>query len=156
MPMPDGASRQRLALLGIDVWLRRDREDRATLPVQGEVPPEQASAGDVRIRMASGSGDWLLVQRQPWSGEHEKLLADITAVIGAERCRFGQWAVSESAGIAPEKLPERGIRQVLAFGQPPRSIGSGIVHRAPGLDEIAADAEARRRLWRILSPLVDR
>lgn len=153
MPMPDATARHRLALLGIDVWIRRDRE---IAPAQTGAPPGSAAAGEVRIRMASGSGDWLLVQRDPWSGVHENLVADITAAIGTDRCRFGQWAVSESAGVALENLDERGIGHVLAFGQPPRAIDSSAVYSAPSLDELAAGADARRRLWRILWPLVGR
>lgn len=159
MAIPDGASRQRLAALGIDVWIRRDRvvkTARPTEPAITETVQPGAAVDRLRVRMASGSGEWLLVQRDPWSGSHEQLLADITATIGAARCRFGQWAVSESAGIGLEDLGERGVGHVLAFGQPPRPVSDAFVHLVPALDDLAADSQARRRLWKVLSPLVDR
>jgi len=150
MPITDPRSRQRLAAMGIDVWLQRRPavETVAGQAAPSELPGEQG----LRIRMASGGGDWLLVQREPWSGRHEQLLADITAVIGADRCRFGQWAISDSAGVPVEELDSRGIRHVLAFGDAPRAVTSNQVCLVPPLEDIAAGAEARRRLWQALAP----
>lgn len=152
MPTPDANSRERLAAMGIDVWLRRDRHD--DVAVADSAPVAASADNSLRIRMASGSGEWLLVQREPWSGQHEKLLADIMAVLGPDRCRFGQWAVSDSAGVPVAELQSRGIAHVIAFGQPPREAGAGPVHLAPALDEVATSARARRRLWQLLGPLV--
>jgi hypothetical protein len=150
MPIPDSTSRQRLAAMGIDVWVRRQ-----AVPVT----PEQALQSDsaptdpnLRIRVSSGDGDWVLVQREPWSGRHEQLLADITALIGAERCRYGQWAVSDSAGVPVAELDSRGIAHVLAFGEVPRPVSSPRVCLVPALDEVATSADARRRLWQVLAP----
>ena len=151
--MPDTHSRQRLAAMGIDVWLRRDRPA-AVADVHAQSAPVDADSS-LRIRMASGSGEWLLVQREPWSGQHDKLLADIVAVMGADQCRFGQWAVSDSAGVPIAELESRGIRHVIAFGVPPRESGTEPVHLAPALDELANSAKARRRLWQVLAPLVN-
>ena len=152
MPMPDTRSRQRLAAMGIEVWVRREQfAEPAVAELTSATKP--ADTG-LRIRMASGSGDWLLVQREPWAGTHEKLLADITATVGADRCRFGQWAVSDSAGVPVDELASRGIRFVLAFGVPPREVGQAAVHQAPALDDLATSAKARRRLWHLLAPLV--
>lgn len=156
MPIPDPASRQRLAVLGIDVWVRRDRVVLPADEVVSEYTASTPAGAELRVRMASGSGEWLLVQRDPWSGSHERLLADITATIGAARCRFGQWAVSESAGLALGELNERGIRHVIAFGEPPRSTGNATVHLAPTLEALASDGRARRQLWQILSELLER
>jgi len=150
MPITDPRSHQRLAAMGIDVWVQRRPAIEA---MGGQAALSELSAGQgLRIRMASGSGDWLLVQREPWSGRHEQLLADITAVIGADRCRFGQWAISDSAGVPVEELDSRGIRHVLAFGEPPRAVATSRVCLVPPLEDIAAGAEARRRLWQALAP----
>lgn len=144
-------SRDRLASLGIDVWLRRDRAPTG----RAASSPGQSGGGQVRagprIRLASGDGDWLLVQDAPWDGRHEKLLGDIQATIGSARCRFGQWAHSESAGVSLDELPARGVRHVLVFGDLPASDTSDIVHVAPDLERLAASGQARRQLWRILS-----
>lgn len=159
MAIPEGATRQRLAALGIDVWVRRDRVVKPIRPTEPAIsdPVQPGAAADrLRVRMASGSGEWLLVQPDPWSGKHEQLLADITATIGADRCRFGQWAVSESAGISLGDLGERGVGHVLAFGQPPRPVCEEFIHLVPTLNELAADGQARRRLWKVLSSLVGR
>jgi hypothetical protein len=151
MPIPDPQSRQRLATMGIDLWLRRDRP---ADPVVAEAALAGAPDRNLRIRMASGSGEWLLVQREPWSGAHEKLLADIKAVMGADHCRFGQWAVSDSAGVPVDELESCGVRHVIAFGVPPRAVDAGTVTLAPALEEIASSADAKRRLWQLLAPLV--
>ena len=151
MPMPDQRSRQRLADMGIAVWVRRDHPQAVSDENTGLAAAADSS---LRIRMASGSGDWLLVQREPWSGSHEKLLADIMATVGTGQCRFGQWAVSDSAGVPVSELETRGIRHVIAFGAPPREAGGAPVQQAPALDELARSARARRRLWQLLAPLV--
>lgn len=144
-------SRDRLASLGIDVWLRRGR-DQAERSASTTIPSDGAQgAAGTRIRLASGDGDWLLVQDAPWDGRHEQLLGDIQATIGSARCRFGQWAHSESAGVSLDQLPTRGVRHVLVFGDPPASDTSDIVHVVPDLERLAASGQARRQLWRILS-----
>ena len=150
MAVTDPHSRQRLAAMGIDVWLRREAP--AESVVRPAVPTEAAGEQGLRIRMGSGSGDWLLVQREPWSGRHEQLLADITGLIGTERCRFGQWAVSDSAGVPVSELETRSIRHVLAFGEPPRAVTVSQICLVPSLEELAASADARRRLWQALAP----
>ncbi|QOC23014.1 DNA polymerase III subunit psi [Wenzhouxiangella sp. AB-CW3] len=141
-------SRQRLAAMGIDLWIRRDRP----LPASQVATTTDGQRADLRIRMSSGSGPWLLVQSEPWSGAHEKLLADITATIGPEQVRFGQWAVSDSAGVPIHALDDRGIRHVLAFGDSPRPVDSEQIIVAPALAELAESASARRRLWQVLAP----
>ncbi|NBB94042.1 MAG: hypothetical protein GVY32_12835 [Gammaproteobacteria bacterium] len=149
------SSRQRLEALGIDVWVRRDRplssvrvdEARA----QERQGAEGAQAGGVRVRLASGEGDWLLVQDAPWDGRHDRLLGDIQAAIGSARCRFGQWAHSESAGVSLDELESRGVRHVLVFGAVPEEAGRGGVHAAPALADLASRAQARRRLWQLLA-----
>lgn len=159
--MPPAASRERLAALGIDVWVRRDRrrdasgDERPAKAVghgtgQAGVAPEMGR-GVPRVRMASGDGDWLLVQEAPWDGRHDILLGDIQATIGSARCRFGQWAHSDSAGVSLEELESRGIRHVLVFGEAPEPAAGAGVHLAPDLPRLAASAEARRRLWQLLA-----
>lgn len=154
--MRAAASRERLAALGIDLWVRRDRRiarAQATEPAADSAAdpvaqPPAPGAAVARVRMASGSGDWLLVQDAPWDGRHDVLLGDIQATIGSARCRFGQWARSDSAGVSIDELNSRGIRHVLAFGNAPLDTS---VHSAPDLSRLATSAEARRRLWRILA-----
>ncbi len=140
MPLPDPRSRARLAAMGIALWSRRP------LPVvagHGEASPP-------RIRLSSGDGDWLFVQRRPWDGQHGALLADITAVIGPARCRFGQWASGSDAGVALTELPGRGVRHVIAFGSLPIHAQSPGLIQSAGLDELGTSAEAKRALWRAL------
>ncbi len=144
--MRSAASRERLAALGIDVWVRRSRRTE-NQPVGDQASP-QAGAASARVRMASGSGDWLLVQDAPWDGRHDVLLGDIQATIGSARCRFGQWARSDSAGVPVDELNSRGVRHVLAFGTAPLETG---VHSVPDLSRLATSAQARRRLWQILA-----
>ena len=101
--------------------------------------------------MASGDGDWLLVQDAPWDGRHDTLLGDIQAAIGSARCRFGQWAHSDSAGVAVDDLASRGVRHVLVFGEAPVGVNLPGVLLAPGLAELGGGAEARKRLWQLVS-----
>jgi len=155
--IPSASSRQRLAAMGIDVWMDRERRVGEPAPEQDPVrgPAPKASAprsgGEARLRMASGDGDWLLVQDAPWDGRHDALLGDIQATIGSSRCRFGQWADSESAGTSVAELGSRGIRHVLVFGQAPVENDHETLHRAPALSTLAKSADARRELWRLLS-----
>lgn len=149
------ASRERLEALGIDVWVRRDRI-RAAAEAAAAQPSSGHSArgvdqGAVRVRLASGDGDWLLVQDAPWDGRHDRLLGDVQATIGSARCRFGQWAHSDSAGVAIDELSARGIHHTLAFGVVPDGVDGGRVLLAPALSELATSAGARRRLWRLLA-----
>ncbi len=102
------ASRQRLSIIGVDVWTRRSG-----------LPDAEALANDSnepRIRLLSGAGDWVLVQQQAWRGDHADLMADIQATLGPERCRFGQWADAGNAGVGPAEMQARGVAHVLSFG----------------------------------------
>ncbi|RFF30282.1 hypothetical protein DZC52_09405 [Wenzhouxiangella sediminis] len=156
--MRSAASRERLAALGIDVWIRRER-DRASADAAApvletpavEVTDSGAGGAVARVRMASGDGDWLLVQGSPWDGRHDVLLGDIQATIGSARCRFGQWAHSDSAGVPVDELDSRGVLHVLAFGDPPPGAMKQGVLVAPELSVLSTSAEARRRLWRKLA-----
>jgi hypothetical protein len=154
--MQSPASRERLAALGIDVWVRRER--RASAPREAAEATTAAAAAESageqaapRVRMASGDGDWLLVRDGPWDGRHDVLLGDIQAAIGSARCRFGQWAHSDSAGVALDELDSRGVRHVLVFGPAPEAAGQYGVLLGPELSALADSAEAKRRLWRLLA-----
>lgn len=125
----------RLKAIGIDVWVSRQAA------VVGE---------DARVRLASGHGPWLLVQRQPWRGQFEALLADITATLGVDQCRFGQWANSQEAGVAVSELAGRGVRHLISFGTPPKPDASGMVIEVPTMQEIHDHPEARQVLWQSL------
>lgn len=150
-------SLQRLADMGIDVWRRRDvviapeHEAHETTAAS----PAPAAVRTPRVRVASGGGDWLLVQEQPWAGHHDSLLADIQATIGPERCAFGQWADSDMAGVAVDELDRRGVRYLLVFGAAPAGAAGQGVLLAPPLDELANSAQARKKLWRVLAPALD-
>ena len=143
MPLPDPASRARLAAMGIEVWSRRN-------------PRKSAAAADgstaPRVRLSSGDGRWLLVQRRPWDGEHAQLVSDITALLGAEQCRFGQWSGDGSAGQALSELSARGVSYVLAFGRLPSGPDFPWMIQAAELHELSVSAEARRSLWHSLRP----
>ncbi|MFW5815701.1 MAG: hypothetical protein ACOCVP_02480 [Wenzhouxiangella sp.] len=144
MPLPDPASQARLAAMGIETWARRVPAERAV--------GVDAVAKEARVRLASGDGSWLLVQRRAWDGSQSTLVADITALLGADQCRFGQWSSGGSAGLAVSELAARGIVNVLAFGPLPDKVDAPDLIQAPALDEIAVSAHARRRLWMALRP----
>lgn len=148
MPLPEPASRARLAEMGIEVWLSRAHR----APTASAV--EQGQVDEPRVRMAAGGGVWLLVQRRPWDGRHAELLADLQALLGLDQCRFGQWADSREAGQGLSELPERGVRHVLCFGPPPSGASATGLIALPMLDEIAASPAARRALWQALRPLL--
>lgn len=150
----DPASRARLAAIGIDVWRARAPTPAGlTEPATADASPGVSSA---RIRLSSGSGDWLFVQKTPWRGAHESLLADMTASIGPERVRFGQWAIGSAAGESLDELASRGIQRVLSLGPIPDGIGDGRVIVVPSLDELASDGSARKALWQALAPHLER
>lgn len=156
--MLPAASRERLAALGIDVWVHRDRQVSAQ-HVSKPLSMGQGSVDDAgfipRVRMASGDGDWLLVQNAPWDGRHDTLLGDIQAAVGSARCRFGQWAHSESAGVALDDLDSRGVRHVLVFGDAPAGTPERGVHVAADLSQLALSAQAKRRLWQLLAEALE-
>lgn len=140
----DVRAAQRLAAMGIDRWERRP----------SAVPPEVVAEDidEARIRLLSGHGEWVLVQKKPWRGEHEALLSDIQALLGADRCRFGQWAEAGQAGVGPAEMQARGVARVLSFGPPIEPLDWSNLIEVPALDALASDAEARRELWRRLAP----
>lgn len=140
------ASRHRLSAMGIDLWQRR-----TGLPTADDLASD---ADSLRIRLLSGSGDWVLVQSQAWRGDHADLMADIQATIGPDRCRFGQWAEAGSAGVGPAELQARGVRHALSFGAPPELIDWPILIQGPSLDELVDRAEARRDLWHRLAGVI--
>ncbi len=140
----DPASLARLNAIGISVWERRPSA--AVHQADDEVPV-------ARIRLSSGEGDCLLVQRQPWAGHSSSIIDDIRACIGPERCRFGQWAMGSPAGEDAHELAERGIRHVLSFGPAPAGAWPGLVE-GPGLAELTSDWQARRALWHKIRPLL--
>lgn len=144
MPLPDRSSRARLAAMGIQTWARRGQAGPAALSDESVRGP--------RIRLASGDGSWLLVQRHPWDGSQATLVADITALLGADECRFGQWSSGTTAGLALSELSGRGIIHVIAFGPLPAEVDAPGLIRAPAIDELATSADARRRLWTALRP----
>lgn len=148
MPIPEPTSLKRLADMDVEVWRKRDR---GSVDLnRDDVPEERSGAGTAaRVRLASGSGDWLLVMPVSVPGRYRRLVSDITATIGPERCRFGQWADSPVAGIGLDELAGRGVRNVLAFGPVPEGADDCI--RAPALEQLAADGRARRELWRALA-----
>lgn len=144
MPLPDRSSRARLVAMGIETWARRGQVGPAALSDQ--------SARGPRIRLASGDGSWLLVQRRPWDGSQATLVADITALLGADQCRFGQWSSGTTAGLAMTELSGRGIIHVIAFGPMPAEVDAPGLIQAPAMDELAISADARRRFWIALRP----
>jgi hypothetical protein len=147
----DARSLERLDAMGIPVWhARQSRSGNDQTAIA-----EDEAAQEARIRLSSGDGDWLLVQRQPWRGDHQALLADIMATLGTGRCRFGQWTRDSASGEAGDELSERGVRHILSFGAPqPRPAWSSLLI-APELDELARDSQARKTLWRLIAPQLE-
>ncbi|NKI35047.1 hypothetical protein HFP89_07700 [Wenzhouxiangella sp. XN79A] len=148
----DAERLRRLRALGVEVWLRRDRPaPDAALPAEDE--SHRAAADVPRIRLAPGRGRWLLLGEGTERPDCRALLDDLRGLLGAEACRFGQWSDSPESGVAAEDWAERGIEWVLDFG------GPGAAHPAvlnlPRLDELTASAEARKRLWQALRPLLE-
>lgn len=134
----DPAALARLDVMGIAVWERRH--------VIPDAAAASADSATGRIRLSSGEGDCLLVQRQPWGGDTNSMLDDIRACIGPERCRFGQWALGSPAGEDPAELAERGISHVLSFGPALAGQWPGLIE-APSLIELATDWQAKRTFW---------
>lgn len=144
MPLPDPASHARMTAIGIQVWARRDQ----AVKVSGA----DRMAQEARVRLASGEGQWLLVQRRPWDGSHALLVSDITALLGVDQCRFGQWSGGGAAGVAVSELAGRGISSVLAFGPLPAGVDPAMLIHAADLVELSASARARQSLWQALRP----
>jgi len=140
------ATRRRLAVIGVDRW-----ELRAGLPSAEDLASDAES---LRIRLLSGSGDWVLVQRQAWRGDHGTLLSDIQATLGPERCRFGQWAEAESAGVGPAELQARGVKHILSFGAPPELIDWPMLVQGPSIEDLVNRPDARSALWNQLAGLI--
>lgn len=140
MAIPDRRSRERLEAIGIEVWQQRDRRAAASRAGIAKSGP--------RIRLASGSGDWLVVLEGTVPEKFQNLVADITAAIGPDRCRFGQWAHSSEAGVAAGDWTERGIEHVLVFGG--TELADERLIAAGDLEVLAEDGSARRRLWQQL------
>src|SRR5690625_6461755 len=97
--------------MGIDVWRRRgaviapENEAHETAAAQ----PAPAAVRTPRVRVASGGGDWLLVQEQAWAGHQERLLAEIQATIGPERGAYVPRADCEMAGEADDENERRDV-----------------------------------------------
>jgi len=147
MPLPDPASHARLDAIGVEIWARRRAQEDAKSKASGDEP---------RVRLSSGEGSWLLVQRRPWDGSHAGLVADITALLGVDQCRFGQWSSGGAAGLAISELAARGVSRVIAFGPVPDGVDAKSVFPADSLDELSASAQARRSLWQVLRPALAR
>jgi len=126
-------SLRRLDAMGVPVWrLRRPR-------------PAAGASRAGRIRLEAGSGRWLLVVDEIERAEHERLLGDLVATLGAAECRFGTWSDSPDSGVGPEDWAAHGIEHVLVAGAPDAAPDGCI--RAPALAELAASGRARRALW---------
>ena len=141
------SSHRRLRAMGIEVWQAR--------PVR--MP--QAAGHEPRIRLAAGSGDWLLVCPGGVPEDQRVLMDDIMASIGSARCRFGEWADSAEAGVAVDEWSERGIEHVLIFAEPDTGrrptrnrLDDPRVIETVALAELAHSGEARKALWQQLAP----
>ena len=151
-------SARRLKAMGIDLWQRRP----VRMPQANAVPP--------RIRLAPGSGDWLLICQGGVPEDYRTLLDDILAAIGAARCRFGEWADSSEAGVAADEWQARGIEHVLVFADSDPDSDDANADRRPArarlddprlietaaLAEIARSGSARKQLWQQLMSRLSR
>ena len=144
-------SARRLKAMGIDLWQSR--------PVR---MPHAVSPAP-RIRLAAGSGDWLLVCPEGVPETYRRLVDDIVASIGVARCRFGEWADSADAGVAVDEWQSRGIEHVLAFAEddagrrPGRArLDDPRVIDVAALAELAQSGAARKALWHQLADRLSR
>jgi len=138
------ASRARLEAMGIDLWLLRRNQDAQP------VAAESSASGPTRIRLESGTGEWLIVADEAERAAYRVLLDDLRAVLGPAACRFGKWSDTPEAGIGPDDWQDHGIGQVLVFGDVPAKAGELL--RAEALSVLAESAKARRALWALLRP----
>ncbi|MCH8476673.1 MAG: hypothetical protein LAT56_01875 [Wenzhouxiangella sp.] len=148
----DPAARSRLAARGISIWERRVDAAKAAAAASAAGSRAEPAA---RVRLASGEGDWLLVQRQPWRGDADGIVNDLRAWIGPARCRFGQWVIDSQSGEDGPELSDRGVRHILSFGPAPGTDWPGLIETS-ALAELAADWRARRALWQLLAPVLAR
>lgn len=122
--------------MGIGVWRLRAREPQPESP---------------RLRLEAGHGDVVVVADEDERSRYRPFLADLVAVIGAERCRYGRWADSPDAGVALDECAAHGIDHIVAFGSPhPR--GLGLINADP-LAELIRSGDARRTLWQRIAGL---
>lgn len=124
---------RKLEAMGVPVWQQRRPR------------PAAPSSRTGRIRLEAGSGRWLLVVDEIERAEHEALLGDVVAALGAPDCRFGTWSDSPDSGVGPEDWAAHGIEHVVVAGAW-RDAPEGCI-RVESLDELAASARARRDFW---------
>jgi DNA polymerase III psi subunit len=129
----------RLKAIGIERWVSR------------QMPEVDAQP---RVRLSAGRGSWLLVQRHPWRGQFGTLLADITASLGVENCRFGQWANTEEAGVSITEMGAQGVSYVLSFGPPPRGATHERLIEVATMQALNEDPHAKSELWQALSKVL--
>ncbi|MGK7296428.1 MAG: hypothetical protein ACNS61_11485 [Candidatus Wenzhouxiangella sp. M2_3B_020] len=150
--MMDARSLRRLEAMDIGVWQRR--RSRPSEPATENEPTSPAGARrrTPRIRLEAGGGPWLLVVEDVDRSRHERLLGDIIAVFGAQRCRFGSWSDSPESGVAVAEWSAHGIRGALVF-EDREDLPDGCI-AAGALEELARAGSARRRLWGRLRTLL--
>lgn len=141
--MIESRRRAYLEAMGYPIWVSRKRNFDGAL-----------------LNLAPGQGRCLLVC--PSAAETSTRLAgDIARALGGEAC----WAwFGDGGGVGlADAVNERLAVHVVLFGadaakpllggEPPAVLGSAALLVAPGMDRLAASAEARQTLWRELCRL---
>ncbi|GAB4171400.1 MAG: hypothetical protein Kow0020_06100 [Wenzhouxiangellaceae bacterium] len=141
--MLERASIERLAWMGIDVWVLRGREA-ADAPQASRNPERAAESAPAR---------WLLLVDPVERDRYPELLADLQALFGPASATVVPMADAASAGLTDTGGSARpGAAGLLCFGVPAPHIEGAALVEAPRLDVLAVDADARQALWRALRP----
>jgi hypothetical protein len=141
--MIEARRRAYLEALGFDVWIAR--------------PPAPEPG---RLGVGTGRGSTLLICRSAADCTAE-LASDLARALGGDP--LWSWldpAAGDEAEFLADIVASRLITRVLLFGSaaarslfqgpPPAMLGSAEIVEAPGLEELAISASARKTLWRRL------
>jgi len=142
---------EKLQAMGIQVWVRRDRQAAPSAPEEVRMP-----LADLRVRLGAGTGDWLIITPEDRPAGSERMVTDLQSLIGSENCRFGQWTDHAQAGNTMEELSGQGIRYILALAPCSGLPGEGLPNLVGPADisGLMTDGEARKRLWHQLRELL--
>jgi len=139
--MPSGLQQAYLQAMDIPVWKLRT--------------PAAAAASNALLKLGPGSGGVLLV----CGADHEtagRLANDIVRALGGSP--VWAWPVAEEDAVGLDKAVEEHLFTKVAFfgkevasrffdGEPPAHIRSAQLIMLPAMQDIQADAGARRALW---------
>jgi DNA polymerase III psi subunit len=146
--MIESRRRAYLEALGIEVWVTRS------------APPEPG-----RLIVSPDASGTLLICNVP-EDSATRFAGDVVRALGGQ----ATWAWPDPGGgengvRLAAAIADRLITRVIVFGpgparwlfggEPPEAIGSAVIAAAPGLDELAGRASAKRAFWRLLQEFSD-